>query len=46
MKEQNRSSKTLDTVSYALYVSVNGVTRVSVVCFRSSHILKLICKLA
>ena len=34
MKEQNkRSSKTVDIVSYALEVSVNGVTCVSI----SSH---------
>ena len=26
MKEQNKSSKTLDIVSYALEVTVNGVT--------------------
>ena len=36
MKEQKRSSKTIDIVSYALEVSVNGVTCVSVVHFRSS----------
>ena len=36
MKEQKRSSKTIDIVSYALEVSVNGVTRVFVVHFRSS----------
>ena len=28
MKEQKRCSKTIDIVSYALEVSVNGVTRV------------------
>ena len=31
MKEQKRSSKTIDIVSYALKVSVNGVTCVFVV---------------
>ena len=36
MKEQKRASKTIDFVSYALKVSVNGVTCVSVVHFRSS----------
>ena len=36
MKEQKRSSKTIDIVSYALKVSVNGVTCVFVVHFRSS----------
>ena len=33
---QNRSSKTIDIVSYALKVSVNGVIRVFVALFRSS----------
>ena len=36
MKEQKRSSKTIDIVSYALNVSVNGVTCVFVVHFRFS----------
>ena len=36
MKAQKRSSKTIDIVSYALEVSVNGVTYVFVVHFRSS----------
>ena len=36
-KEQKRSSKTIDIVSYALEASVNGVTCVFVVHFRSSH---------
>ena len=37
MNEQNkRSSKTIDIVSYALKVSVNGVTCVFVVHFRLS----------
>ena len=36
MKEQKRSSKTIDIVSYALQASVNGVTCVFVVHFRSS----------
>ena len=36
MKEQKRSSKTIDIVSYALNVSKNGVTCVFVVHFRSS----------
>ena len=35
MKEQKKSSKTIDIVSYALKVSVNGVTCVFVVLFRS-----------
>ena len=35
MKEQKKSSKTIDIVSYALKVSVNGVTCVFVVHFRS-----------
>ena len=33
-KEQKRSSKTIDIVSYTLKVSVNGVTCVFVVLFR------------
>ena len=39
MKEQKRSSKTIDILSYALKVGVNGVTGVtcvSVIHFRSS----------
>ena len=36
MKEQKRSSKSIDIVSYALEVSVNGVTCVFVVNFKSS----------
>ena len=36
MKEQKRSSKTIDIVSYALKVSVNGVICVFVAHFRSS----------
>ena len=42
MKEQKRSSKTIDIVSYASKVSVNGVF---VVHFRSSDTFK-VCKLA
>ena len=38
MNEQKRSSKTIDIVSYALKVSVNGVVCVFVVHFRSSDI--------
>ena len=34
--KQTRSSKTIDITSYALKVSVNGVTCVFVVHFRSS----------
>ena len=41
MKEQKkRSSKTIDIVSYALKVSVNGVIRVFVAHFRSSDTLE------
>ena len=36
MKEKKRSSKTIDIVSYALEVNVNGVAYVFVVHFRSS----------
>ena len=36
MKEQKRYSKTIDIISYALEVSVNCVTCVFVVYFRSS----------
>ena len=40
MKEQNKSSKTINIVSYALKVSENGVTCVFVVHFRSSDTSK------
>ena len=40
-----RCSKTIDIVSYALEMSVNGVTCVFVVHFRSSDKFK-VCKLA
>ena len=40
MKEQKRSSKTIDIVSYALKVSENGVTCMFVVHFRSSDTFK------
>ena len=40
MKEKKRSSKTIDIVSHALEVSVNGVTCVFVVHFRSSDTVK------
>ena len=40
MKEHKRSSKTIKTVSYALDVTVNGVTCVFVVHFRSSDTFK------
>ena len=36
MKEQLKSSKTIDIVSYALKLRVNGVTCVFVVHFRAS----------
>ena len=36
MREQKRSTRTIDIVSYALKVSVNGVTCVFVAHFRSS----------
>ena len=36
MKEQKKSSKTIDIFSYALKVSVNGVICVFVAHFRSS----------
>ena len=39
IKEPKRCSKTIDIVSYALEVSVNGVTFVFVVCFRSPDTL-------
>ena len=38
-KEQRRSSKTIDIISYALQVSVNGVSCVFVVHFRLSDTL-------
>ena len=41
MKEL-KSSKTIDIVSYALKVSVNGVTCVFVVHFRSSYTFKFV----
>ena len=44
MKEQKRSSKTIDIVSYAFKMSVNGVMCVLIVHFRSSAHLK-VCKL-
>ena len=40
MKEQKRSSKTIDIVTYALKVGENGVTCVFVVHFRSSDTFK------
>ena len=43
MKEQKRSSQTIDIVSYALNVSVDGVTCVFVVHFRSDTFK--VCKL-
>ena len=36
MKEQKKSSKSIDIVSYALKVSVNGVICVFIAHFRSS----------
>ena len=45
MKEQKRSFKTIDLVSYALEVSVDGVTHVFVVYFMESDTFK-VCKLA
>ena len=39
MKEQKRCSKTIDIVSYGLKMSVNSVTCVFVVHFRSSDTL-------
>ena len=44
MKEQKRSSKTIDIVSYPSKVSVNGVICVFVAHFRSSDTFK-VCKL-
>ena len=40
MKEQKKSSKIIDSVSYALKESENGVTCVFVVHFRSSDTFK------
>ena len=40
MKEQNKSSKSIDIVSYALKVSVNGAKCVFVAHFRSSGIFE------
>ena len=40
MKKQKKSSKTIDIVSYALKVSVNGVTHVFVAHFWSSDIFQ------
>ena len=45
MKEQKNYTKTIDIVSYASKVKVNGVTCVFVVHFRSSDTFK-VCKLA
>ena len=45
MKEQKKSSKTIDVVSYALKVSINGVTCVFVVLFRSKNTYN-VCELA
>ena len=42
---EKRSSKTIDIVSYAFKVSVNGVTCVFVVLFRSKKTFK-VCELA
>ena len=45
IKEQKRSSKPIDIVTNALKLSVNGVTCVFVVQFRSSDTFT-VCKLA
>ena len=45
MMQLTRSPKTIDIVSYAAKVSVNGVTCVFVVHFRSSNTSR-VCKLA
>ena len=45
MKEQKRSSKTIDIVSYALKVSVYGVTCEFAVFFKSKNTFK-VCELA
>ena len=42
MVEQKKSSKTIDIVSYALKVCVNGIACVFVVHLRSSHIFKFV----
>ena len=42
MKEQKRSSKTIDIVSYALEVSVNGVTCVCSAFQVIKHIKKIV----
>ena len=42
MKEQKRSSKTIDIVSYALEVSANGVTCVCSPFQVIRHILKFV----
>ena len=44
-KGAKRSSKSIDIVSYALKVSVNGVICVCVVLFRSKNTFK-VCELA
>ena len=41
LRSQKRSSKTIDIVIYALKVSVNGVTCVFVVLFRSKKTFKV-----
>ena len=43
--ERAKSSKTIDIISYALKVSVNGVTCVFVVLFSSKNTFK-VCELA
>ena len=40
LRSKKRCSKTIGIVSYALQASVNGVTRVIVVHFKSSDTLK------
>ena len=44
-KKKKGSSKTIDIVTYALKVSIDGVTCVFVVIFRSKNIFK-VCELA
>ena len=46
MKEQKRSSKTIDIVSYALKVSENGVTCVCVWSISGHQTHLKVCKLA
>ena len=46
LRSKKRSSKTIDIVSYALKVSVNGVICVFVAHFRSSGTSEKVCKLA